>query len=47
MPVALEHLILRMLSKDPALRPTAAEVEAELQHIARAILPLHALEAVA
>jgi hypothetical protein len=39
-PPALERLIMRMLSKDVALRPSAVEVEQELQHIARAILPI-------
>jgi serine/threonine-protein kinase len=47
-PPTLERLIMRMLSKEPALRPTAAEAEAELQRVARTILPLHDdLEAVA
>jgi eukaryotic-like serine/threonine-protein kinase len=46
-PPALEKLIMRMLSKEPAMRPTATEVEAELQRVARASLPLHDLEAVA
>ena len=46
-PPALDRLISRMLSKDSALRPTAAEVENDLQRIARSLVPAQELEAVA
>ena len=46
-PYALDRLISRMMSKDGALRPTAPEVEHELQRIARSLAPAQQLEAVA
>ena len=36
MPIALERLILRMLAKDPAARPSMAEVASELAELAEA-----------
>ncbi|HWO21416.1 MAG TPA: serine/threonine-protein kinase [Kofleriaceae bacterium] len=42
LPPALEQLILRALGKDPAQRPTAAELEAELCRILDDVAPLAA-----
>jgi serine/threonine-protein kinase len=45
MPPALERLIMRLLSKDPGMRPTANETEVELGRISRQIaVPLETLE---
>jgi serine/threonine-protein kinase len=46
-PPALDYLIARMLAKEPALRPTAAETELELERIVRSLQPADELVAVA